>query len=100
MAHVTFRVHRILSEGVAAESPALKDIPVSFAIGESLKHVVGRLATDDDTLGKALCDGNAPTIRSGILVVLNDRIINRSEYDKVVLQGGDEVAFLPILDGG
>jgi len=63
-------------------------------------QVVRRLATDNHTLGDALYGTSGQTIRGGILVVFNDRIINRSEYAAVAPQDGDEVTFLPMLDGG
>jgi len=100
MAQLTLRIHRLLSEGVEAESPGLEEIPVSFSVGEDLKHVVRRLATDDHTVGSALYGTSGQTIRGGILVVFNDRIINRSEFATVAPQDGDEVTFLPMLDGG
>jgi len=100
MAQMTLRIHRMLSEGVEAESTGLREIPVAFSAGEHLKHVVSRLAGDDPTLATALCGRNGPTIRAGILVVHNDRIINRREYAAVAPEDGDEVTFLPMLDGG
>ena len=100
MAQITLRIHRMLSEGAEVESPGLEEIPVSFSVGENLEHVVRRLATDNNTLGDALYGTSGQTIRGGILVVFNDRIINRSEYAAVAPQDGDEVTFLPMLDGG
>ena len=100
MAQMTLRIHRFLSQGAQAESPGLEEIPVSFSVGERLESVVRRLAAEDRALGRALCKGNAPTIQPGILVVLNDHIINRSEYETATLADGDDVTFLPMMDGG
>lgn len=94
------RVHRLLKEGVEAESPGLDTIAVPFTESENLPDVVRRVAASDPVLSNAICEDNGRVIRSGIIVAHNDLVISPGDYPSVVLQDGDEVTFLPMIDGG
>lgn len=100
MPGMTLLVHRLLSRGWQAAPPGLDSVRVSFTEGESLGRVLGRAAEEDRSLGLALCGEQGQAIRPGILVVLNNRILNRMEVGTVEVRDGDEVTFLPIIDGG
>ncbi len=100
MAEMRLRVHRLLKEGVEADAPRLDTITVKLAGNEKLLDVVRRVAGGDAVLSNAICENSGRVIRSGIIVVHNDVVISPGEFPSVVLQDGDEVTFLPMIDGG
>ena len=100
MPRVKLKVDRLLNRGLEADSPGLEEIPVSVSEGESVVERVRRLAAGNSGLHGVLYDEESRGIEPNVIVILNGRIVNPYECSKATLKEGDEVTFLPMVDGG
>jgi molybdopterin converting factor small subunit len=100
MSRVKLKIDRLLSRGLEADSPGLEEIPVSVSEGESVVDMVRRLSSEDGAFRKAIYDEEKRMIQAEIIIILNGRIVTPYECSQAALKEGDEVTFLPMVDGG
>lgn len=101
MAVLTLRVHRrLLSEIWAAGSVGLEEAMITFAPGGSVLDVIGGAAGEAGRLAEAVYDAPSRRIKPGIVVVRNDTIVSPHRCSVEEADDGDELLFLPMIDGG
>jgi molybdopterin converting factor small subunit len=100
MPRVRLKVDRLLNRGLEADSPGLEEIPVSVSDGDSVLDMVRRLTPGNSGLRAVLYDEETGGIEPNVIVILNGRIVNPYECSRATLEDGDEVTFLPMVDGG
>ena len=97
---VKLKVNPWLRQRLNLESPHSQEATLSAPEGESILGIVSNLAKEDPALWKDLFDEKDHIIRPTVMVILNDRIVNPYDPSEASLQDGDELAFLPMFDGG
>jgi molybdopterin converting factor small subunit len=100
MPRVKLKVDRLLSRGWETDSSGFEEIPVSVSEGESVLEMVRHLSAGNRGLRGVLYDEESQGIEANVIVILNGRIVNPYECSKSTLKEGDEVTFLPMVDGG
>jgi molybdopterin converting factor small subunit len=100
MVQVKLKVHSSLSLGLDTHPDKFEEILISIAKGESVLDVAGRLANESGMFREVIFDERNQKIRMNIIVILNGRIISPYDHSEATLNDGDEVMFLPIVDGG
>jgi hypothetical protein len=97
---VKLRINHELRQGLNLDSPNSQEISISVPIGESILGMISHLAKGDPVLWKSIFDEKDQIIQPNVMVILNDRIVNPYDPSEAGLKDGDELAFLPMFDGG
>lgn len=100
MHRATLLVHRFLVENPDAVAPGFHEVPVDLTETQTLPNLLRSLEIDYPQLTQAVYDGTTNTMRPGLMVVVNDRIVHPHECSQLVIRDGDEVTFFPMIDGG
>ena len=97
------RIHSPLAErtGLSTGSGSFSLTHSFPQSGETLQGFLSRLGEAyGPSFQQALFNDETGKIRTSILLVLNKRVINRSEIEGQVLSPGDEITLLPAFAGG
>ena len=97
---VKLKVNSWLRQRLNLEPASSKEILMSAPEGESILGVVSSLVKEDPILWKSLFDEKDQILRSNVIVILNNRIVNPYDRSEATLKDGDELTFLPMFDGG
>lgn len=100
MPKVKLKVSYSLRQSLGDETADTEEILVSALEGESVLTLLRRLAAENGLFWKSLFDEEHQAIHPGVLLILNNRIINPYDRSEATLKEGDELTLLPMMDGG
>jgi molybdopterin converting factor small subunit len=100
MPKVKLKVNCSLRQSLGDETADSEEILVSALEGESVLTLLRRLAAENGLFWKTLFDEEHQAIHPGVLLILNNRIINPYDRSETTLKEGDELMLLPMMDGG
>jgi molybdopterin converting factor small subunit len=100
MPKVKLKVSYSLRQSLGDETTDTEEILVSALEGESVLTLLRRLAAENGLFWKSLFDEEHQAIHPGVLLILNNRIINPYDRSEATLKEGDELTLLPMMDGG
>jgi hypothetical protein len=66
----------------------------------SVAELVRRVANQYESIGREMIDSATGQMTGVVLLVLNGRILGYDEAEKTLLEAGDHLLLVPILDGG
>ena len=66
----------------------------------SVAGLVRRVANQYESIGKEIIDSATGQMTGVVLMVLNGRLLGSDEAEKTLLEAGDHLLLVPILDGG
>jgi hypothetical protein len=66
----------------------------------SVAELVRRVANQYESIGKEMIDSATGQMTGVVLMVLNGRLLGSDEAQKTLLEAGDHLLLVPILDGG
>ena len=97
---VKLKINRWLSQGLNSNSTGFEEIPISVPEGETVLEMVYRLAATHEVFRREILDEEGQYINTNVVVILNGRIVNPYDRSETTFKEGDEVTFLPMLQGG
>ncbi len=100
MPKVKLKVSYSLRQSLGEETADTEEILVSALEGESVLTLLRRLAAERGLFWKSIFDEEHQAIHPGVLLILNNRIINPYDRSEAPLKEGDELTLLPMMDGG
>ncbi len=100
MPQIKLMVSYSLRQSLGDETADSEEILVSAHEGESVFTLLRRLAAENGPFWKSLFDEEHQSIHPGVLLILNNRIINPYHRAEASLKEGDELMLLPMMDGG
>ncbi len=99
MPNIKVKVNPSLPQAFGFDPSEGGDRTVSVREGQSIPETVRCLAEENGLFWKSIFDEKNQIIHPGVLIILNGRVAN--PYDPtVILQEGDNLTFLPMMDGG
>ncbi len=66
----------------------------------SVTELVRRVANQYESIGREMIDSATGQMKGSVLMVLNGRLLGLDEAEKTLLETGDHLLLVPILDGG
>jgi sulfur carrier protein ThiS len=100
MPRATLLVHRLLVGGLDAVGPGFDEIALDCPGTETLPDLLRSLQAHQPAVARAIYDPVTNTVKPGIIVVVNDRIVHQHECSRLAVHDGDEITFIPMIDGG
>jgi len=98
--NVKLKVSSWLCSSLNIELTNSQETSVSVPEGETILGIVSHLANTDHILWKSIFDEKNHIIQPNVIVSLNGRIVNPYNRSEATLKEGDELMFLPVIDGG
>jgi len=101
MAKVSIVVLPSLAETIGIEV-ASKEVISGREIegGRSVRDILNRLSTRYYRFEKLVFDINAQKLTGRVIIFLNDRALEQVNGLETILQNGDTLTFVPIVEGG
>ncbi len=100
MPTVTVKVSGWLRQSLGVALAHREGIPVSVREGECVPGMVRQLAAQHEVFRTLFFDETNQEFGANVLVVLNGSFVNPHDRSETLLKDGDEVMFLPVMDGG
>ena len=66
----------------------------------SVADLVRRMGSQYESIGREIIDPATGQITGVVLMVLNGRLLGLDEAEEILLEEGDDLLLVPILDGG
>ncbi len=66
----------------------------------SVTELVRRVASQYENMGREIIDSATGQMKGVVLMVLNGRLLGLDEAEKTLLEAGDHLLLVPVLDGG
>ena len=100
MPKVKLKLYRWLLQSFGDETAKTEEILVNADEDTSILALFRCLAVENGPFWKTFFDAKTQLIHPNVLVILNGRIVNPYQAFETSLKEGDELALLPLIDGG